>query len=160
MEDHYGVYPDLFEHLVSVTATLTDHYFNQGYQVGFMSNGSFAHSHRPISIPPGRSMKQLSVLLEALAGITPMFSIPFEKYIMREMPKVHYGASLLIISAVTPPVLLETLARLKRHNREITLLSLAEQPPTEITGFEVVHRPYQHRGGAKELSALKDGNER
>jgi uncharacterized protein (DUF58 family) len=142
IEDHYGVYPELFEHLVSVTATLTDHFFNQGYQVGFMSNGSFAHSPQPINIPPGRSMKQLSVLLEVLAGITPLFSIPFEKYIIREMPRVPYGASLLVISAVTPPLLLETLARLKRHNRVITLLSLAQETPESLVGLDIIHRPY------------------
>mgnify|MGYP001828664637 CR=1 FL=1 len=152
IEDHYGVYPDLFEHLVSVTATLTDQYFNRGYQVGFMSNGSFTHSHRPINIPPGRSMRQLSVLLEALAGITPMFSIPFEKFLVREMPRVHYGASLLIVSAVTPPLLLETLTRLKRHNREITLLSLAQEPPEAVVGLEVIHRPYQPQGGDTDTS--------
>ena len=160
MEDHYGVYPELFEYLVSITATLTDHYFHKGYQVGFMSNGSFAHSHRPINVPPGRSMKQLSVLLEALAGITPLFSIPFEKFIIREMPHVHYGASLLFVSAVTPPLLLETLIRLKRHNREITLLSVAEKPPETVAGLEVVHRPYQQQDGEKETETYKGGHGR
>jgi uncharacterized protein (DUF58 family) len=160
IEDHYGVYPELFEYLVSVTATLTDHYFNQGYQVGFMSNGSFSHSHRPINIPPGRSMKQLSVLLEVLAGITPMFSIPFEKYLIREMPQVHYGASLLVISAVTPPVLLETLSRLKRHNRQITLLSLAQKPPEDVAGLNIVHRPYQPQVMEGEASLTEDRNVR
>jgi uncharacterized protein (DUF58 family) len=156
IEDHFGVYPEVFEYLVSVTATLTDQCFNNGYQVGFMSNGSFSHSHQPINIPPGRSMKQLSVLLEILAGITPMFSIPFEKYLIREMPQVHYGASLLVISAVTPPVLSETLTRLKRHNRQITLLSLAQKPPENIAGVDIVHRPYKPQVGERE--ALFPGN--
>ncbi len=155
MEDHYGVYPELFEYLVSVAATLTDHYFNRGYQVGFMSNGSFIHSHRPINIPPGRSMKQLSVLLEVLAGITPLFSIPFEKYLIREMPQVPYGASLLVITAVTPPVLLETLARLKRHNRQVTLLSLAQSPPDSVAGLNVLHRPFLQGTGMGPTGALQ-----
>ncbi len=157
MEDHYGVYPALFEYLVSVTATLTDHYFHRGYQVGFMSNGSLTGSHRPINIPPGRSIKQLSVLLEVLAGITPLFSIPFEKYIIQEMPRVHYGATLLMVSAVTPPILLETLARLKRHNRAITLLSLAKEPPQDLSGLDIVHRPYPGRDEEMQAPAVSAG---
>ncbi|MES0339769.1 MAG: DUF58 domain-containing protein [Anaerolineales bacterium] len=142
-ESHHGVYPELFEHLVSVSATLADRYFRDGYQVGLISNGCLTHSNRPLKIPPGRSSKQLTTLLEALAGITPVVMAPFEQFLIREMPRVHYGASLLVISAVTPPVLMETLARLKRHNREITLLSLAQRPPRDIPGMKILHRPFQ-----------------
>lgn len=157
-EDHFGVYPELFEHLVSVCATLAYRYFQDGYQIGLMSNGTLAHSPHPIIIPPGRSMKQLSVLLEALAGITPLFSIPFEQFVIREMPRVHYGASLLVLSAVTPPLLMETLARLKRHNRELTLLSLAQKPPDAVVGIEIVHRPFRELNKEKAPANLKDGN--
>ncbi|MFV9676029.1 MAG: hypothetical protein ACNYZI_11695, partial [Anaerolineales bacterium] len=144
-ESHHGVYAELFEHLVSVSATLADRYFKDGHQVGLISNGCIAHSFRPLNISPGRSLKQLGALLEALAEISPMGMIPFEKFLIREMPRVPYGASLLIISALTPPVLMETLARLKRHNREITLLSLAQEPPQEIPGMKILHRPFQEK---------------
>ena len=144
-ENHHGVYAELFEHLVSVSATLADRYFKDGHQVGLISNGCIAHSFRPLNISPSRSLKQLGALLEALAEISPMGMIPFEKFLIREMPRVPYGASLLIISALTPPVLMETLARLKRHNREITLLSLAQEPPKEIPGMKILHRPFQEK---------------
>jgi uncharacterized protein (DUF58 family) len=157
IEDHFGVYPELFEHLVSVTATLTNRYIQDSYLVGLMSNGSLAHSHRPLRIPPGRSMKQLSILLGALAGITPYFTIPFEKYIIREMPKVHYGASLLIISAVTTPLFMETLVRLKRHNRKITLLSLAQHPPEAIAGLDILHRPFLEQTAEHKAPMHADG---
>ena len=144
-----GVFPDLLEHLVSIAATLADRYIQDGCQVGLISNGCIAHADRPLNIPPGRSPKQLGALLEALAGITPMVMIPFERFLIREMPRIHYGASLLVISAVTPPVLMETLARLKRHNRKITLLSLAPDEPMEIPGIEILHRPFQEKDDAK-----------
>lgn len=159
-ESHHGVYPELLEHLVSVSATLADWYFQDGYQVGLISNGCLAHSNRPLKIPPGCSSKQLGTLLEALAGITPMVMVPFEQFLIREMPRVHYGASLLVISAVTPPVLMETLARLKRHNRKITLLSLAEEPPREIPGIEMLHRPFQEQDEVRKSSNRGINNER
>ena len=157
-ESHHGVYPELLEYLVSVSATLVNRYVQEGYQVGLISNGTLARSSRPINIPPGRSLKQLGVLLEVLAGITAMTMIPFEQFLIREMPRVHYGASLLIISAVTPPLLLETLTRLKRHNREITLLSLAQQPPESVVGLEIIHRPFQEQDRESESFFHKDNN--
>ncbi len=155
-----GVYPELLEHLVSVAATLADRYIQDGYQVGLISNGCLAHSDRPLNIPPGRSPKQLGALLEALAGITPMVMTPFEQFLIREMPRVHYGASLLVISAVTPPILMETLARLKRHNRKITLLSLAEEPPKSIPGMKILHRPFQEQVELRMSSNRGINNER
>ena len=140
-----GVYSKLLEYLVSVSATLATRYIQDGYQVGLISNGCLAYADRPLNIPPGRSPKQLGVLLEALAGITPIVLVPFEQMLIREMPRVHYGASLLVISAITSPILMETLVRLKRHNRKITLLSLAEEPPREIPGMEILHRPFQEQ---------------
>ncbi len=144
-----GVYSELLEHLVSISATLATRYIQDGYQVGLISNGCLAHADRPLSIPPGRSPKQLGALLEALAGVTPIVMVPFEEILIREMPRVHYGASLLVISAVTSPILMETLLRLKRHNRKITLLSLAEEPPGEIPGMEIIHRPFQEQEEAR-----------
>ncbi|MGB2897150.1 MAG: DUF58 domain-containing protein [Anaerolineales bacterium] len=155
-----GINPELLEHLMSVSATLANRYIQDGYQVGLISNGCLAHADRPLNIPPGRSPKQLGALLEALAGITPMVMVPFEEFLIREMPRVPYGASLLVISAVTPPVLMETLARLKRRNRQITLLSLAEEPPREIPGMEILHRPFQGQDEVRMLLNQGMNNER
>ncbi len=159
-ESHYGVYPGLLEHLVSVSATLANRYIQDGYQVGLISNGRLAHADRPLKIPPGRSSKQLGTLLEALAGITPVVMAPFEQFLIREMPRVQYGASLLVISALTPPILMETLARLKRHNRKITLLSLAEEPPKSIPGMKILHRPFQEQDELRMSSNRGINNER
>lgn len=143
-ERHWeGVYPELLEHLISVSATLVYETIQDGYQVGLLSNGCLAHADRPLNIPPSRSPRQLGYLLEALAGITPMVMVPFESFLLREMPKVPYGASLLVISAVTTPTLMGTLQRIKQHNRKVTLLSLAETAPEPLPGITLLHRPFQ-----------------
>ena len=138
-----GVYPELLERLISVSATLVEHFVQLGYQVGLISNGSLAHSDRPFNIPPGRSPRQLGRLLEALAGVTPMVMVPFESFLIREMPRVPYGASLLVVTAVTPPELEDTLLRLKRRGRGIRLLSLAKDPPPQLPGIPVSHIPFE-----------------
>ena len=138
-----GVYPELLEYLISVSATLIQYFIDEGYQVGLISNGSLAHSDRPFNIPPGRSPRQLGRLLEALAGVTPLVMIPFETFLIREMPKVPYGASLLVVSAITPPELQDTLLRLKKRGRGIRLLSLSQDEPPQLPGIPISHIPFK-----------------
>lgn len=138
-----GVYPALLEHLLSMAATLVNQGFEQGYRVGLISNGCLSNSDQPFRIPPGRSPKQLSYLLQALAGVTPVVVAPFERFLLREVPHVPYGATLVVLTAITSIELVETLARLKKHERQITLISLAEQPPPEVFGIRAIHMPFK-----------------
>ena len=138
-----GVYPELLEYLVQVAATLVNQGIQDGYKVGLIANGCLAHADQPFRIPPGRSPQQLSRLLEALAGVTPVVTAPFERFLLREAPRVPYGATLLILTAITTPELAEVIMQLKRHERKITLLSLAKDTPMVIPGVQVIHRPFQ-----------------
>jgi uncharacterized protein (DUF58 family) len=138
-----GTYPALFEHLVQVAATLVNQGIEDGYRVGLISNGCLAHADQPFRIPPGRSPGQLSRLLEALAGVTPLATSPFERFLIKEIPRVPYGATLLIVTGVTPPELGEALIQLKHRGRHITLLSFAELAPPEIPGIRTFHIPFK-----------------
>lgn len=137
-----GVRPALLEHLVGVTAHLAQKALSDGYRVGLVSNGSLAHADQPFRVPPGRSPRQLTQLLTVLAGVTPFTSAPFERFLLSEVPKLPYGASLLIVSALLPPVLVETLVRLRQSGRRITFLSLAKEIPPDVPGIRIIHSPY------------------
>ncbi len=137
-----GVYPALFERLVSVSATLASKSIQEGYRVGLLSNGCLANSDQPFRIPPGRSTQQLTHILEALAGVTSITLAPFDRFLMREAPSVPYGATLVVVTALLTPELLETLQGLKRHERRITLISLASEAPPEIPGVKSFHLPF------------------
>lgn len=141
-----GVYPALLEHLVSVAATLAQRGLQEGYRVGLISNGSLSNSDQPFRIQPGCSLQQLSHLLGALAGVTPLVTAPFERFLMREISRVPYGATLMIVTAWTNPELAETLVRLKRHERRITLLSVSEAEPPDIPGVRCIHIPFNEDG--------------
>jgi uncharacterized protein (DUF58 family) len=138
-----GVYPALLERLISMAATLVNQAISDGYRVGMISNGCLANSDQPFRIPPGRSPHQLAYLLRALAGVSPVVVSPFENYLLREIPRVPYGATLLILTAVTSPELGEVLLRLKKHERRISLLSLAQEPPPLIPGLHCIHMPFE-----------------
>lgn len=137
-----GINHLLSEHLISLAGTLCYQNIQHGYSVGLISNSCLAHSDQPFIIQPGHSKKQLPHLLEALASVTLLVTSPFETFLARSMPKLPFGASLAIISAVITPTLCETLLRLKRYRAHITLFSLAEPAPPALPGIHVIHMPY------------------
>lgn len=137
-----GVNPELLEHLLSTAATLVYQGIEKGFRVGLISNGCLAHADQPFRIPPGRSHKQLAHLLEALAGVTSVVTAAFERFLLKEVSGIPYGASLLVLTSITTPELAETLIKIKRHERKITLLSVGQDLPPTVPGIQVIHRPY------------------
>ncbi len=138
-----GYSPAILEQLVKVCATLAYQGVEDGYAVGLFSNGCLAHSDQPFRIQPGRSPHQLGVLLQALAGVTPYVTTPFETFLIRSMAQVPFGATLVIVTALLPESLQDTLIRLRRYRPHITLISLAKQPPPDLPGIQQIHLPFQ-----------------
>lgn len=138
-----GVNPDLLEHLISMAATLVYEGIHVGYKVGLISNGCLAHADQPFRIPPGRSHNQLANLLEALAGVTSVVTARFERFLLQEVSRIPYGASLLILTSFSTPELAETLMKVKRHERKITLFSVGREIPPVLPGIQVLHKPFE-----------------
>jgi len=138
-----GIYPELLEYLIKVAATIVNEGIRNGYKVGLVANGCLAHADQPFRIPPGRSPQQLAVLLQALAGVTSVVTGNFDRFLLREIPRVRYGATLIILTAVITPELASTLIQLKQHERRITLYSLGEEVPPIIPGIQTIHQPFQ-----------------
>jgi uncharacterized protein (DUF58 family) len=138
-----GTNPPLLEALVRAAASLVKEAYDLGYRVGLISNGSIAHADRPFRIPPGRSSAHLPFLLEALAGLAPLITVPFERFLLMEAPRLEYGAGIVAVSAVTSDALYESLLRLRSRCRRVALLSLARDPPRAVPGIETTHRPFR-----------------
>jgi uncharacterized protein (DUF58 family) len=136
-----GVYPEMLEYLIQVAATIVDEGIREGYKVGLVANGCLAHADQPFRIPPGRSPQQLVVLLQALAGATSVVTASFDRFLLREIPRVQYGATLIVLTSVITPELASTLIQLKQHERRITLYSLGGVAPPVIPGIHTIHQP-------------------
>ena len=89
-----GISPDLLEYMLSLTASLVDRGIQNGYRVGLISNGCLTNSDQPFHTQPGRSPQQLATLLSALAGITPVVVAPFERLLLREIPRAPVWSDL------------------------------------------------------------------
>jgi uncharacterized protein (DUF58 family) len=138
-----GVYPELLEYLVRLSASVVHKGIQDGYQVGLISNGAVGEADRSFRILPGSSSRQLAHLLEILAGVSPIVTASFDRFLMKELPRVPFGATLVIVSAVNTPAINETLVRVKQRGRKIVLISLAEEPPPNIKGIQIIHLPFK-----------------
>ncbi len=141
-ERHWEGYdPERMEALVETAAALAVQALKDGHRVGLISNGSIARSGRPFRIPPSRAPGQLSLLLECLAGLTPLVKAPFGSYLLAEAPSLAYGSTLIVITALTPPSILEALVQLRAHGRRTRLVSLAQAAPPFLPGIPLTHLP-------------------
>ncbi len=136
-----GTDAHLLEHLIKVCATLVTQGMHDGYSVGLFSNGCLAHADQAFRIPPGRSRNQLAMLLQALAGVTSFTSGSFEWVLARAMPQLPYGATLVLVTALVSPQLVDTLLHLRQYRPNITLLTYNAGAVPRIPGVRVIELP-------------------
>lgn len=141
LERHWlGHIPELMERAISVAGSLAAVCAEQRLPVGLIANGVLPGSDQPLRLLPGRSPEQLVHILELLAAVTAFASQPIEELLLREAPRLPWGATLLVVSAIAHDGLLAALQDLHRAGRRVVLFTLAEQPPErELTGITVYH---------------------
>jgi uncharacterized protein (DUF58 family) len=138
-----GSIPALTERVISVAASLAAVCVEDRVSVGLISNGMLPGSDQPLRLLPGRSPNQLVRILESLAGITSFASLPIEEMVLRESPKLPWGATLVVVTAIAHDDLLAALVELDDAGREVVLFTLAEEPPRRrLPGILVYHLPH------------------
>jgi uncharacterized protein (DUF58 family) len=126
--------PAMIENLVKVSASLAWYAIEEGYSVGLVSNGCLAHSDHPFSVSPGRSPDQLGILLQTLSATTSFFAGSFENMLVRKSVSLPMSSTLILVTAILQPELVETIYNLKRHSFKVLLFSLTEKPFPAIPG--------------------------
>lgn len=144
MERHWqGVITELHERAISVAASLAALAAEQRLPVGLIVNGAMPGSDQGLRLLPGRSPNQLLRILELLAAVTPFATAPIEELLLREAPRVPWGASLVVVTALAHDDLLAALLELAAVGRKVQLFTLARTPPARVLrGVEVFHLPH------------------
>lgn len=138
-----GSIPALFERAISVAASLASLAAEQRLPVGLITNGVLPASDQPLRLLPGRSPDQLLRILEMLAAVSPFNLHAIEELILREAPKLPWGATLVVVTAIAYDELLSTLMDLAAAGRRIVLFTLAEEPPKDLLPhIKVYHLPH------------------
>ncbi len=136
-----GVLPELFERTVSTAASVATWAVGHKYKVGLVANGSLPLSDQPIRVPPGRSQGQLAAVLEALAAVTSFATSSIHELLRQESPRLPWGATLAVVTAIVTDDLAAMILRLRQAGRRMALISLAEEPPPPLEGVIVYHLP-------------------
>jgi uncharacterized protein (DUF58 family) len=144
MERHWlGQIPELMERAVSVAGSLAALCSEMRLPVGLIANGFLPGSDQPLRLLPGRSHDQLMHILELLAAVTGFATQPIEALLLHESPRLPWGSTLLVVTAIAHEGLLATLLDLQRAGRRVVLFTLAEQPPAEhLPGVTIYHLPH------------------
>lgn len=138
-----GNIPELQERTISVASSLAAYCTELRLPVGLIANGYLPGSDQPIRLLPGRSPDQLVRIMELLAAVTPFATRPIEELMWREAPRLPWGATLLVVTAIAHDDLLAALLDLSQAGRQVVLFTLAEQPPTrQLPGILVYHLPH------------------
>jgi uncharacterized protein (DUF58 family) len=138
-----GADPELLEQTITAAASIANYVAGQRISLGLVVNGTTPHSDQSLRVPPGRSPYQLMRVLESMAAITPFATRSIEQMLLTESPRLPWGATLLLVTAVVSEEMLATLMRLRQAGRRLALVALtAEALPTleGITTYRI--QPY------------------
>lgn len=129
---HWGSTPQLLELGIITAAAVARHALEEGYRVGLHVNQLTIFSKGPVRVPHSQHADQLLHILEALAQLHQVESLPISRFVRREAGNLPWGSTLLVISAQPGDELIATLLDLKRLGRSVALIKVGGEPP-EIT---------------------------
>ena len=153
---YQGVVPGLLERAISVTASIASYAMEQRYLVGIVANGCWPLSDQPLKVLPSRDPAQLVHVLEALAAVGTIPTCEIATLLLSESPRLPWGATLVVVSAVVTEDLLATLIRLQKAGRRVVLISLHETEPLQETYGIVTYRVPQE--GPMEFGIVGEEN--
>jgi uncharacterized protein (DUF58 family) len=136
-----GQIPELFERAVSVAGSIARHGDEQGWRVGLIANGVAPQSDQALRVLPRRSPDQLGEILTALASVTSFPAAAIDAMLNAESPRLPWGATLVVVTAIVTDELAATLVRLREAGRRVALVALGPQPPPELPGVRCYHSP-------------------
>ncbi len=146
MRRHWqGYMPELHERAISVAGSLSAVCIEKRLSTGLIANAGFPGTDKGLHILPSRNPDQLTQILELLAAVTPFATSNIEDMILHESPRLSWGATFMIVTAIAHDDLLIAMLELARAGRKIILFTLAEKPPTlidETSGIKVYHLPH------------------
>lgn len=139
----HGYIPELQERAISVAGSLAALAIADRRATGIIANGALPGSDQPIRLLPGRSPNQLLHILELLAAVTPFATAPIESLLLTEAPRMPWGATLVVVTAIAHDDLLAALLDLAAAGRRLVLFTLAEEPPSQfLPHLTVFHLPH------------------
>jgi uncharacterized protein (DUF58 family) len=115
-----------FESAVSLAASLAHLLIGRGIPVGLYANWGGVGSGASLQLPPAGSQEQLLQILESLAGIDASPCCSLEEFLADAMPRLPWGATVMLIAGSLPEEGLAALQLLGRTGRKPVLLPVGD----------------------------------
>jgi uncharacterized protein (DUF58 family) len=114
---------------IITAASISQHALNGGFRVGLYVNQITRFSRGMVRVPHSQHPDQMVRILEALAQLHQVETIPMTRFIRQEAGGLPWGSTLLVISAQPVDELLAALLDLKRVGRSVALVKVGGQAP-------------------------------
>jgi uncharacterized protein (DUF58 family) len=132
---------DLLELSIVAAASVASWGLEQGYHVGLATNGSPAGGGDEIGIAPAGGAQHRVRLLEALARVSQFARTPLEGMLRRDRTRLPWGTTVVVVTAVLSPTILEALDALRGGGHAPAVLHVGGQSPPAFPGLPVFHVP-------------------
>lgn len=125
-----GQQSDLLELAVVVASSLSAQLLEGRYQVGLYANAPIPEVARSVRIAPSRRPGQLPRILERLAMLAPAFGQRIEQMMTEELPRLPWGATMVMITCRVTATMQRMLLRLARStgHQRVVLVAIGEKP--------------------------------
>lgn len=125
-----GQQSELLELAVVMASSLSAQLLEGRHQVGLYANAPIPELSRSVRVPPGRRPGQLTHILGQLAMIAPAFGDRIEQMMAKEIPKLPWGATLVVITCRVTPTMQRMLLRLARAtgDQRVVLVTIGDKP--------------------------------
>lgn len=119
---------------IITAASISQHALREGFRVGLYVNQITRFSRGMVRVPHSQHPDQMPRILEALAQLHQIETIPVTRFIRQEAGGLPWGSTLVVISAQPADGLLATLLDLKRVGRSVALVKVGGKAPEVGTG--------------------------
>jgi uncharacterized protein (DUF58 family) len=142
-EPLWGSIYQLQELGIITAASLSQEALKAGFRVGLHVNQITRFSQGLLKVPHSGHPDQLRHILEALAQLHQVETVPMARYIRQEAPGLPWGSTLLVVAAQPTDELLAALLDLKRLGRSVALVRIGgpskEGEETSYIDLKVYH---------------------
>ncbi len=132
-----GVRPHLLELGVLATTAMANHALEHGYPVGVYVNQTSRLTSDLLQVHPARHPGQLTRVLEVMAQVHSVESIPLASLLLQQSRNLPWGTTIVVVTAILDDATLTALTRLRRAGWGTALVQVGGTPGRTAAGIPV-----------------------
>jgi uncharacterized protein (DUF58 family) len=130
LPDSPGYVPEYLEYGISAAASLARHLLDQRHAVGLCVNGGWRGTGAlTLRLPPSRRPDHWFDILDGLARLSGLTAADFKHMLQVETPRLPFGATVLVITAVPNTDLAAVLLDVRAAGHPVGLVAIGDAPP-------------------------------